>query len=491
MSGGWSGEWRLVFRDRAYMTTLLLLGLLAASTFAAGHLRAQAQRQRCFEYQRENQEQQAILMGAFASEEDRDDFTRWAGRQLSPAEEARARQLQSRARTPLLLAYLSDIWRTWLPPSPLAPLSVGESAAWPESYLLRSESTGATLNVSRLSNPFHARTGMFDLSLLVVVLLPLSVIVALHDLISAERERKTLRLILTQPVSLWGVCLRKLIVRLSGIIVVVVGVPWLGLLWTGAEPGNPQVVARFAAWGMLVALYALFWGGLAWLVNAFRGSSVSNAVLLTLAWVLLVIVVPPRLAQQVAEAWPVESPAILMGREQALLRAHEEAEQQRYEQFQAEQSEEDPEARREQWQAIAQASEQALDSQLQELVRMHFQRYEARQAARGRWEWLSPALGMKSCCDLLAGTDASHYRLFARYTGEFQESLRRYWMAMAESEREPTRETMLAMPVYANPGIELVVPWRGLLLRAGSLLAASLLLFLVGGWRLQSRADPG
>ena len=30
MSGGWSGEWRLVFRDRAYMTTLLLLGLLAA-----------------------------------------------------------------------------------------------------------------------------------------------------------------------------------------------------------------------------------------------------------------------------------------------------------------------------------------------------------------------------------------------------------------------------------------------------------------------------
>lgn len=491
MSAGWRGEWRLLGRDRAFLLTLVFLSVLTLWCLVEGEQRGRQQRLRAAGHHAENLMHQSWLIAGVTEESAPEEFRHWSGRALTPAESARARQLTSRSHSPLVLAFQEDVWRTWFPAAPLTALSAGESDKWPDDYRLQGGSMGATLHVPRLLNPFHTTTGRMDLSLLVIVLLPLGTIVALHDLLSGERERRTLRLILSQPVSLMAVLFRKLLVRWSGLTGIVVCSCLVGLLLLGITVWEPVVAVRWAAWGVLVALYVLFWSGLAWLVNSWRFSSVTNAVWLTLLWVLLVFVIPPTLSRVIAETWPLESAEVLQSREAALLREYEEQEDELYENFMDEHAGREPEERNALWQAVEADLQRQQEADLSALVEAHHRLHESRLAAERRWEWLSPAFLMKLSCDELAGTSARQYRLFARETTDFQARLQRYFLNLAAQGEDPIPHDWEQLPIYQNPGLESRVDWGQWLIRVGVLLFLTGVCFGIGYYRLAWQTEPG
>ncbi len=491
MSARWRGEWRLLRRDLAYGLTLVFLAVLTVWCLVEGEHRGALQRSQAAGHHAENLMHRDWLVAGVSEDSAPDKFRHWSGRALTPAEAARARQLTSRSRSPLVLAFQEDVWRTWLPASQLTALSAGESDKWPVDYRLQGGSMGATLHVPRLLNPFHTTTGRMDLSLLVIVLLPLGTIVALHDLLSGERERRTLRLILSQPVSLMAVMFRKLLVRWSGLVGIVLITSLAGLLCLGVTVWDPVVAVRWAAWGILVALYVLFWSGLAWLVNSLRFSSVTNAVWLTLLWVLLVFVIPPTLSRVIAEAWPLESAEVLQAREADLFRAYEEQEDELYENFMDEHAGREPEERNALWQAVEADLQRQQQAALSALVEDHHRLHDSRLAAERRWEWLSPAFLMKLSCDELAGTSAHQYRLLARETTDFQAQLQQYFLNLAKQAADPTPGDWEQLPIYQNPSLEYRVDWSQWLTRVGVLLSLAGACFGAGYYRLARQTEPG
>ena len=112
----------------------------------------------------------------------------------------------------------------YLPPAPLASLSVGQSDLYPSYFKVNTQSTQRQKRHSELENPNHLLTSRFDLAFVIVYLFPLLILALSYNLISSEREQGTLAMVLSQPVTL-----RKFVVSKIGFRALIVSVLVIGL----------------------------------------------------------------------------------------------------------------------------------------------------------------------------------------------------------------------------------------------------------------------
>src|SRR3546814_3816686 len=73
-----------------------------------------------------------------------------------------------------------------------------------------------------IENPLNLMTGTFDISFVVIFLLPVFIIALTYDMLSGEKESGTLALAMTQPVSLRTFMAGKLLSRIALLMLVIV-----------------------------------------------------------------------------------------------------------------------------------------------------------------------------------------------------------------------------------------------------------------------------
>lgn len=266
-------EWRILRRDRAALTVLTLFaGLLLLAAFAGGR-RADQVQTGLQAAQHAEAQQVAALEATLA------DLT---ARQAAPTGKD--------PRDPVWMGQHGAARLAILPPAPLAAIAVGQRDLHPQATRVNTDvflaSEGATQ--TPISGPTRLTTGAFDPAFLFVVLFPLVIIALSYELLSGERERGTLAMLLSQPISQRALVLGKAGARLallSGITLIFA----LGGLWIGGASWAAVDVALYL--GVLLA-WALLWFAAAVAVNARGQSSASNALLLFGLWLLLVVVVP-------------------------------------------------------------------------------------------------------------------------------------------------------------------------------------------------------
>jgi ABC-2 type transport system permease protein len=100
-----------------------------------------------------------------------------------------------------------------LPTAPLGPVALGQSDLFPSQYDVTNQSSVVFMNPSDIESPWHLMSGHFDLAFVIVYLLPLLIFALSYNLLSAERENGTLRLLLSQPLRLRTLLAGKLSVR--------------------------------------------------------------------------------------------------------------------------------------------------------------------------------------------------------------------------------------------------------------------------------------
>ena len=194
-----------------------------------------------------------------------------------------------------------------MPYRALAPLALGQSDMAPNYYRVTNRNKSTFLYDGEMESPWHLMSGHFDAAFVVIYLLPLLILAISYNLLSAERERGTLRMLLSQPLGIGTLLLAKVAVRavaVLGVLALTVGVVMLALrpaVWQADGSG------ALAWWFGLVAAYALIWFALASLVNAWGRPSASNAFTLMTLWVLLVLVAPVLLNLAVSQAYPAPS----------------------------------------------------------------------------------------------------------------------------------------------------------------------------------------
>ncbi|GGC55505.1 ABC transporter permease [Pedobacter quisquiliarum] len=172
-------------------------------------------------------------------------------------------------------------------PDNWAALAIGQRDVSPAYLKIRLLAVQNQLYNSENTNPLKLATGSFDLSFVMVFLLPLFIIAISFNLLSAEKEQGTLRLLLAQPLKLSTLFLAKIIFRFLLIAAMVILLSITALLWTGAAPD-----LRALYWLLAILLYAIFWLGTSCAIAALQRSSAFNAISLLGVWLMLAVIAP-------------------------------------------------------------------------------------------------------------------------------------------------------------------------------------------------------
>ncbi len=174
-------------------------------------------------------------------------------------------------------------------PLPEASLSLGQRDLHSYHQVVRLRSLYANLFDSGFFNPSQAAAGHFDLSFVLVYLLPLLVIAVTFDVLSSDRERRTLPLLRASNIALGKLVLGRLLVRfliLGSLCAILVA---SSLLACGAPAG------ALLPWLLATLAYLAFWFSLATLVCGMGWSSARNAGALLGLWTLLTVLGPALL----------------------------------------------------------------------------------------------------------------------------------------------------------------------------------------------------
>lgn len=194
-----------------------------------------------------------------------------------------------------------------LPFNPAAIFSLGQADVLP----LEQGVTISTLQRTKadkvgFENPLGFLAGRFDLSFVIVYLLPIFVLALGFNLLSNEREQGILQLLLSQPIRLKNLLTAKIAAQFA-LVFSFAGVVSIVCVSLFVPDFSVDFWLRAALWTALTGVYAAFWFALAALVNSYGFSSSGNAVALVACWLVLVLILPSLLNVGITAAYPVPS----------------------------------------------------------------------------------------------------------------------------------------------------------------------------------------
>ena len=178
------------------------------------------------------------------------------------------------------------------PVAPLGDFAIGASDLLPAQTELSAWVNPADLfNEYEFANPTLLSIGRFDLSIMVVLLLPLLMIAASFDIWSAERESTRARLIAAQAGAVKSLIWRRLLFR-NGLIWGVFALVALAAGLAAPAGLSSARLANLAGWIGAAWIYGAFWFALiAFAVAYLRRSEIIAATLFAL-WASFVFLAP-------------------------------------------------------------------------------------------------------------------------------------------------------------------------------------------------------
>jgi ABC-2 type transport system permease protein len=198
-------------------------------------------------------------------------------------------------------------FRAGLPSAPLASLSAGQAEGYPAAASISPFLDPYTIfdaHMTGLESAAVLSAGRFDLSFVIVVLLPLLLIAATYDFWSRDVESGAARFQLAQPVGPTRLILTRAALRGGVLLIGAVLIATLALSIAGGT-NDPGGLATFA----LVALaYGAVWIGVAILINLFVRASTTAALTAGTAWLAIVLLLPAGLSAAANLAAPPPSP---------------------------------------------------------------------------------------------------------------------------------------------------------------------------------------
>jgi len=314
-----------------------------------------------------------------------------------------------------------------LPSSPLAPLAFGQSDMQPNEYRVTTDSRVKFMQDAEIENPWNLLNGRFDLAFVMTWLLPLLVFALSYNLLSAEREQGTLRLLLSQPLNLRTLLLAKLSVRAVLLLGSAVLLPVLVISLVRLEARAPAALLDLLLWAALVVAYGCFWFALSAWVNTLARSSAFNALVLIGSWVLLVLVMPLLINLLVGLRHPAPSRIELATQTRIVTTENLERLQDRFgtEYMHVNRPDvlipkdgklEVPERLRAFF-----LHDQALDAELDTMLDRFDVQLERQQRLVDRWGFISPAITVHEGMAALAGNGAQRYVEFQRQVKAYHE----------------------------------------------------------------------
>lgn len=324
--------------------------------------------------------------------------------------EAEEQQMAARARgfvgnTPMVVLPRAQ---PVLPPGPMAPLSIGQSDAYPftaDVVALGDYSQLFGRLWPDIGNPAVRAAGRFDLAFVVVFLLPLALLAGTYDLWTRERERGIAVLVLSQSVTIGALIAAKTLAR-GAILLLPSTAALLALaVWAGARD-----VGGLAALGLAILAYGGFWLAVAALINVFARRSTEAAIAAGVIWLATVVMAPALALAAIDLAAPPPSEMRLATDMKA--RMAQIAERQRLQRALHPVVERTPAPRISDRMRVDYADRVAADRELEPMIASHEAAKRARRELLDKARWVLPSVAMQDALDRIAGSDADRALAF-------------------------------------------------------------------------------
>lgn len=301
---------------------------------------------------------------------------------------------------------------------------------------------------TEMTSPVQLLFGSFDLAFVIVYLLPLLIIAFSYNVLSAERENGSLRLLGAQPIRIEQWVLQKLALRflwLSGLVVLILT---LILLFLG---GNPfQNLGTFLGFISLVLVYELFWFALAFLINLLVGRSAKNAMVLLGLWIVFVLLIPSIINQMGSTLYPTPSRALMineMRESQAEVLKNVDQILDNFLRDHPEYAVNDTTLQRNYWHSFM-VAQKVIREELQPVLDNHDQQLRKQQDWVSKFKWLSPAVITQEALNRMAGTSSQDYDNYRKQVLRFSEEWRNHFVPMVYNNTKFTKKDIKKLPQF-------------------------------------------
>jgi ABC-2 type transport system permease protein len=316
-----------------------------------------------------------------------------------------------------------------LPPTGLAALSVGQSDIQ-LNYLPVSLAT--TLDVTKhleLENPINLMTGSFDIAFVVIFLLPIFILAMSYDLLSSEKERGTLAMILAHPISIRELMASKIISRAAVMLAVVLSFGIIALLTVGTDLDTADTWIRFGLWMVATILYSSFWFALAVLINVYGKNSATNGTVLAGIWLVLVVIVPTLVSMLATTVYPAPSRMELTIAARNAQTIAEKNFMSKLDEYYYDHLEFVPEGDEKamDFLTIAQANANSIEKAVRPLYDDFQLQLNRQEGLVQRFQFVSPAIMMQLALNEISGTSADRYEHFLNQVYTFHSEWKEYF----------------------------------------------------------------
>ena len=334
-------------------------------------------------------------------------------------------------------------------PAPLAAISNGQSDIFPYYNKVNISSTNAGKDNDNFENPLNIATGGFDLAFIFLFIPPLLIIAFSYNILSSEKEQGTLRLLLSMPININSWLFKKIIFRYVFIVLLISLLLTLSLFIVDVNIFNSSYLVLLSN----IALYTLFWFGLAFLVNILNKSSSQNIILLLGTWLLFVMIIPSFVNIVASSIYPSPSRVEYVTAKRDIEKEFEKKEEAILEKYYEENPSENDNKTTDRFRRYWNKKFIFL-TEKNKFMKAFESKFENQSMNQRKFtnslSWFSPAIILQNTMNEIAETDTQHYLNFQNEAKVFQKEWTTYFYTKYKNHQKLTVEDFNNFPKQKN-----------------------------------------
>ncbi|RNC90140.1 MAG: DUF3526 domain-containing protein [Allomuricauda sp.] len=333
-------------------------------------------------------------------------------------------------------------------PQPMAFLATGQADLFTHYVKPTVGGDDAALNFTEMTSPVQLLFGSFDLAFVIIYLLPLLIIAFSYNVLSAEKESGSLRLLAAQPIRIQNWVLQKLALRFFWLSLLVIFSLLTVFFLLGLSPfGNSNTFISLLG---LILAYMLFWFALAFLVNLWVGSSAKNAVSLLGLWVVFVLLVPSVLNQLGNTIYPMPSRNLMINELRNMKAEVTEKQDEILDNFLRDHPEyalNDSTQTRGFYHRLM-ASKKLVKENMEPILQSFEKQLQNQQNWVEKFKWVSPAILAQESLNQMAGTSKADYENYRKQVIVFAEEWREHLLPFLYNNQDFSSNDYANLPSF-------------------------------------------
>ncbi|WP_420601318.1 DUF3526 domain-containing protein [Flagellimonas sp.] len=333
-----------------------------------------------------------------------------------------------------------------MPPSALAFIASGQSDLFTHYIKPTMAGDDFTLNFTEIISPVQQLFGSFDLSFVIIYLMPLIIIAFSYNVLSAERENGSLKILASQPISIPMWVLQKIVIRFLWITTLTV----ILLIATFAVFSDSIDLGSMLSFILLVVAYISFWFALAFVINLRTGNSAKNAITILGLWLVFVLLAPSMMNQLGNTLYPMPSRTLMINQMRVIKAEATKKQDEILDNFLRDHPEyaiNDPSQNRQFYHRYM-ASQNLVKKELEPVVSQFEKQLQKQQAWIAKLKWVSPAIIMQQALNQISGSSTKDYENYRSQVIQFAEEWRQHLIPFLYNNQPFTSKDYKNLPLF-------------------------------------------